>query len=69
MPDPEIYRAFEPRKLTPEQLTDQRDILKAAKGLAELIDHLLARSRERALALTKLEEATLWALEAIARQE
>lgn len=44
-------------------------IRKDAKSLAYLIDELAPSSREKALALTKLEEAVMWANAAIARNE
>lgn len=40
-----------------------------ARELAELIDLLCPTSRERSLAQTKLEEATMWANASIARNE
>lgn len=38
-----------------------------AKELAYLIDELCPKSREQALAITKLEESSMWANAAIAR--
>jgi hypothetical protein len=40
-----------------------------AKVYAEMIDEMCPNSREKALALTKLEEAVMWANAAIARHE
>jgi hypothetical protein len=40
-----------------------------AKSLAELVAELCPESREKALALTKLEESVMWANAAIARNE
>ena len=40
-----------------------------ARELAELIDKACPPSRERSLAQTKLEEATMWANASIARNE
>ena len=40
-----------------------------AKELAYLIEELTPQSREQSLALTKLEEASMWANAAIARNE
>lgn len=40
-----------------------------AKHLAELIAGLCPNSREKALALTNLEQATMWANASIARNE
>lgn len=39
------------------------------KELAYLINDLCPNSRERSLSMTKLEESTMWANAAIARQE
>lgn len=39
-----------------------------AKGLAELINVSCPESREKALALTKLEESVMWANASIARE-
>jgi len=38
-----------------------------ARGLAETLDQLAPDGREKALAVTKLEEAVMWANAAIAR--
>lgn len=38
-----------------------------AKGLANLIDELCPDSREKSLAMTKLEETVMWANASIAR--
>jgi len=46
-----------------------QDIRQAAKSLAYLICEFCPDSRERSLALTKLEEAVMWANAAIARNE
>lgn len=40
-----------------------------AKGMAMLIDHYCPDSREKSLAITKLEEAIFWANAGIARNE
>ena len=40
-----------------------------AKQLAELIYNMVPESREKSLAITKLEEAVMWANAAIARNE
>lgn len=40
-----------------------------AKELAYLIDELCPNSREKSLAMTKLEEAIMWANASIARDE
>jgi hypothetical protein len=43
------------------------NIREKAKELAYMIDELCPESRERSLAMTKLEEAVMWANAAIAR--
>jgi hypothetical protein len=40
-----------------------------AKELAYLIDELCPKSREKSLAMTKLEEAVMWANASVARNE
>lgn len=45
------------------------DLREAAKDLALLIVQLTPQSREQALALTNLEQASFWANAAIARNE
>lgn len=45
------------------------DLRAGAFGLAELIVETTPHSREQSLALTKLEEAVMWANAAIARNE
>ena len=40
-----------------------------AKELAYLIDELCPNSREKSLAMTKLEESSMWANASIARNE
>jgi hypothetical protein len=39
------------------------------RGMAQLIDELCPDSREKSLAMTKLEEAIMWANASIARNE
>lgn len=48
----------------PEMYTEIRE---KAKELAYLIDGLCADSREKSLAMTKLEECVMWANASIAR--
>ena len=55
-----------PKPGQPEKYTVIRD---RGKDLAYLIQHNCPVSRERSLALTKLEEAIMWANAAIARHE
>ena len=60
------FRYHEPRIGQPERYNQLRD---KAKELAYLISELCPNSRERALAITKLEETSMWANAAIAREE
>lgn len=55
-----------PKDGQPEKYTELRDM---AKAFAEKIVELTPGSREQALALTHLEQATMWANAAIARNE
>lgn len=60
------FKYHTPRKDQPVRYDKLR--LKA-KELALLIAEVCPNSRERALAITKLEEASMWANAAIAREE
>ena len=65
--NPRIENAFTyhaPKKGQPEKYGRIRSM---AKDLAYLIDELVPDSREKSLAMTKLEEATMWANAGIAR--
>lgn len=53
-----------PKEGQPEKYNTLRE---EAKKLAYLIEELVPDSRERALAMTKLEEAVMWANAGIAR--
>lgn len=53
-------------KHQPERYNDIRD---AARKLAVMICEMCPQSRERSLAITKLEEASFWANASIARNE
>lgn len=55
-----------PKDGQPEKYTELRDM---AKAFAEKIVELTPGSREQALALTYLEQASMWANAAIARNE
>lgn len=67
MPNPKIENAFtyhQPKEGQPEKYEALRS---KAKELACLIDELCPDSREKSLAMTKLEEASMWANASIAR--
>lgn len=55
-----------PKANQPERYTEIRD---QAKELAILIEQSCPESRERSLAMTKLEESVMWANASIARNE
>lgn len=55
---------YPPKAGQPEKYTDLRN---KAKELANMIDEYAVNCREKALALTKLEECVMWANAAIAR--
>lgn len=55
-----------PKDGQPERYNDLRD---AARGLADLVNNMCPDSREKSLALTKLEESIMWANASIARNE
>lgn len=53
-----------------EEQLEKYELLRAkAKELAYLIDELCPGSREKSLAMTKLEESSMWANASIARNE
>lgn len=54
-----------PKEGQPEKYTQLRNL---AKGLARCIDDTCPDSREKSLAITKLEETVMWANAAIARR-
>lgn len=67
MKSPKIENAFtyhSPKEGQPEKYTAIRD---KAKELAYLIDEMVPDSREKSLAITKLEECVMWANAGIAR--
>jgi len=58
------FKYHAPKEGQPQKYTAIRE---KAKELAYLIDELCPNSREKALANTKLEEVSMWANAAIAR--
>ena len=65
----QIERNFKYHAPKPGQPEKYVHIRETAKGLAEMIEDLCPDSREKSLAMTKLEEAVMWANAAIARNE
>lgn len=67
--DPQIENNFKyhsPKEGQPEKYTAIRG---KAKELAHLIDGLCPNSREKSMAITKLEESVMWANASVARNE
>lgn len=60
------FKYHAPRGGQPERYTAIRE---KSKELAYLIEELVPNSREKSLAVTKLEEASMWANAGIARNE
>jgi hypothetical protein len=69
MTDEELHRRFSyhpPKNDQPRRYEQIRD---HGRALAELVDLECPESREKSLALTKIEESVMWANAAIARRE
>jgi len=60
------FKYHEPKKGQPEKYNELRE---KAKELAYLIDELCPNSREKSIAITKLEEVSMWANASIARNQ
>lgn len=60
----DIFTYHSPKEGQPVKYQSIRD---KAKEMAYLIEELVPESRERSLAMTKLEEAVMWANAGIAR--
>lgn len=60
------FKYHSPKDGQPAKYTELRN---TAKEFALLIDELVPDSREKSLAITKLEEAVMWANAGIARNE
>ncbi len=67
--DDQIEKAFTYHSPKGNQPKRYEAIREKAKELAYLIDGLCPGSREKSLAMTKLEEASMWANASIARNE
>ena len=65
----ELDKRFTYHAPKPGQVQRYIEIREMAKAFAEVIDSLCPDSREKSLAMTKLEEAGMWANAAIARNE
>ena len=65
----EILTRFTYHSPKGEQPIKYEAIREEARELAELINDVCPESREKSLAITKLEEAVMWANAAVARRE
>lgn len=65
--DPNIEKNFSYPAPTDDAVALHETIRNEGKRFAELIDDECPASREKSLAMTKLEEAVMWANAAIAR--
>lgn len=65
----DIEKNFTYHAPRPDQISRYTEIRFYAKKLAELFEMNCPESRELSLAMTKLEEAVMWANAAIARNE
>lgn len=54
---------------TPERVAAHEAVRAGCKALAEFIDAKVPNGREKALAITKIEECAFWANAGIARSE
>lgn len=66
-PEEQIENNFKYHEPKPGQPEKYNLLRQKSKELAYLIDELCPNSRERALAITKLEEVSMWANASIAR--
>ena len=69
MKQTEIENNFKYHAPTPKQVGIYGSIRNAGKDLAELINAICPDSREKSLAITKIEESIMWANAAIARDD
>ena len=64
-----IENNFKYHAPTPSQIPKYEEIRAQGKELAQLVNELCPDSREKSLAMTKIEEAVMWANAAVARNE
>lgn len=62
-----IENNFTHHEVSAQRIEDMEHIRSEAKALAYTIDRLCLNSREKSLAMTKLEEAVMWANASVAR--
>lgn len=63
----EIEKRFEVYEVNQEQVDATMAVKEMIKAVALAINEVCRDSREKSMALTKLEEASMWALTAIAQ--
>jgi len=68
MTDEELYTRFTHHAPNADQIERYQEIRQLGRAFAELIDGSAHECRELSLALTKVEEAVMWANAAIARR-
>jgi hypothetical protein len=69
MSEPDLDKNFTYHQPNTDQRERYERIRAKAKELAELVVELVPPSRERSLALTKLEEMVMWANAGVARNQ
>jgi hypothetical protein len=57
----ELISNFNYRKMSEKQIEDSQNVRELGVKLALLIDEVIPDSREKSLAITKLEESIMWA--------
>jgi hypothetical protein len=65
----ELARRFTYHPPKPDQINRYQDIREAGRAFATLLDRHCPDSREKSIALTKLDETVMWANASIARNE
>ncbi|MFW6002225.1 MAG: DUF7681 family protein [archaeon] len=65
----EIQLRFTYHKPTEKKIEDYGTIRSSAENFANRLNQLCPESREKSLAITKLEEVVMWANASIARRE
>lgn len=65
----DIDNRFDYHRPTPERVQAHESVREECRNLAHVLDANVPPSREKALALTNLEQVMFWANAAIARQE
>lgn len=69
MKERELHKRFSLHKVSVANQVKCEEIRSATKTLARLVGMTCPESRERALAITKLEESLYWSIGAIVRNE